>query len=99
MKTKIESLKITDDVVYVNEIPFYREAVDLTKAKKALEKALEKWEWIKSHINNELADTQAAYDDLKKNGLSFNVIEAEGFLRAITDVKRQLEYIDEIMGQ
>ena len=95
MKTKIESLKITDDVVYVNEIPFYREAVDLTKAKKVLEK----WEWIKSHIENELADTQTAYDDLKKNGLSFNVIEAEGFLRAITDVKRQLEYIDEIMGQ
>ena len=95
MKTKIESLKVTDDVVYVNEVPFYREDVDLTKAKKVLEK----WEWIKSHIENELADTQAAYDDLKKNGLSFNVIEAEGFLRAIMDVKRQLEYIDEIMGQ
>ena len=93
MKTKIESLKITDDVVYVNEVPFYREAVDLTKAKKVLEK----WEWIKSHINNELADTQAAYDDLKKNGLSFNVIEAEGFLRAITDVKRQLDHIDEVI--
>lgn len=95
MKTKIESLRITDDIVYVNEVPYYREAADLTKAKKVLEK----WEWIKSHIENELADTQAAYDDLKKNGLSFNVIEAEGFLRAITDVKRQLEYIDEIMGQ
>lgn len=95
MKTKIESLKLTDDVVYVNEVPYYREAVDLTKAKKALEK----WEWIKSHIENELAVTQTAYDDLKKNGLSFNVIEAEGFLRAITNVKRQLEYIDEIMGQ
>ena len=95
MKTKIESLKLTDDVVYVNEVPYYREAVDLTKAKKVLEK----WEWIKDHIENELADTQTAYDDLKKNGLSFNVIEAEGFLRAITDVKRQLEYIDEIMGQ
>ena len=93
MKTKIESLKITDDVVYVNEIPFYREAVDLTKAKKVLEK----WEWIKSHINNELADTQAAYDDLKKNGLSFNVIEAEGFLRALIDVRRQLDHIDEII--
>ena len=93
MKTKIESLKITDDVVYVNEIPFYREAVDLTKAKKALEK----WEWIKSHINTELADTQAAYDDLKKNGLSFNVIEAEGFLRALIDVRRQLDHIDEII--
>ena len=95
MKTKIENFRVTDDVVYVNEIPFYREAVDLTKAKKALEK----WEWIKSHINNELADTQAAYDDLKKNGLSFNVIEAEGFLRAIIDVKRQLDHIDEIVGQ
>ena len=95
MKTKIESLKLTDDVVYVNEVPYYREAVDLTKAKKVLEK----WEWIKDHIENELANTQMAYDDLKKNGLSFNVIEAEGFLRAITDVKRQLEYIDEIMGQ
>ena len=95
MKTKIESLKITDDVVYVNEIPYYREAVDLTKAKKVLEK----WEWIKDHIENKLANAQMAYDDLKKNGLSFNVIEAEGFLRAITDVKRQLEYIDEIMGQ
>ena len=93
MKTKIESLKITDDVVYVNEIPFYREAVYLTNAKKALEK----WEWIKSHINNELADTQAAYDDLKKNGLSFNVIEAEGFLRALIDVRRQLDHIDEII--
>lgn len=95
MKTKIESLKITDDVVYVNDVPYYREAVDLTKAKKALEK----WEWIKSHINNELADTQAAYDDLKKNGLSFNVIEAEGFLRAIIDVRRQLDHIDEVVGQ
>ena len=95
MKTKIESLRITDDVVYVNDVAYYREAMDLAKAKKVLEK----WEWIKSHIENELADTQAAYDDLKKNGLSFNVIEAEGFLRAIMDVKRQLEYIDEIMGQ
>lgn len=95
MKTKIESLRITDDVVYVNDVAYYREDVDLAKAKKVLEK----WEWIKDHINNELADTQAAYDDLKKNGLSFNVIEAEGFLRAIMDVKRQLEYIDEIMGQ
>lgn len=95
MKTKIEILKITDDVVYVNEVPFYREAVDLTKAKKVLEK----WEWIKRHIENELVDTQAAYDDLKKNGLSFNVIEAEGFLRAIMDVKQHLDYIDEDIDQ
>ena len=93
MKTKIESLKITDDVVYVNDVPYYREAVDLTKEKKVLEK----WEWIKSHIENELADTQTAYDDLKKNGLSFNAIEIEGFLRAIILIKRQLEYIDETM--
>jgi hypothetical protein len=73
--------------------PYYREVVDLTKAKKVLEK----WEWIKNVIENELADNQAAYDDLKKNGLSFNVIEVEGFLRAIMYVKRRLEYIDEIM--
>ena len=92
---KIQNFRVTDDVVYVNDVPYYRESVDLTKAKKVLEK----WEWIKSHIENELADTQTAYDDLKKNGLSFNAIEAEGFLRAITNVKRQLEYIDEIMGQ
>lgn len=95
MKTKIESLKITDNVVYVNEVPYYREAVDLTKA----EKVLEKWEWIKDHINNELAGTQAAYDDLKKNGLSFNVIEAEGFLRAIKTIHAQLQYIDEVIDQ
>lgn len=90
---KIQNFRITDDVVYVNDIPYYREVVDLTKAKKVLEK----WEWIKSDIENELAVTQAGYDDLKKNGLSFNVIEAEGFLRAIKTVKQQLEYIDEIM--
>ena len=90
---KIQIFKGTDDVVYVDDVPYYREAVDLAKAKKVLEK----WEWIKSHIENELADTQTAYDDLKKNGLSFNVIEAEGFLRAIILIKRQLEYIDEIM--
>ena len=95
MKTKIESLRITDDVVYVNDVPYYREFVDLTKAKKVLEK----WEWIKSHIENELADTQTAYDDLKKNGLSFNVIEAEGFLRAIKTIHAQLQHIDEVIDQ
>ncbi len=95
MKTKIDSLKITDDIVYVNEVPYYREAVDLTKAKKVLEK----WEWIKDHIDGELISTQTLYDDMKKNGLSFNVIEAEGFLRAIKTVKQQLDYIDGIVGQ
>lgn len=95
MAKKIESLKITDGVVYVNDVPYYREDVDLTKAKKVLEK----WGWLKSYIENKLTDTQMEYDDLKKNDLSFNLIEAEGFLRAITDVKRQLEYIDEIVGQ
>lgn len=95
MKTKIDSLKITDDIVYVNEVPYYREVVDLTKAKKVLEK----WEWIKDHIDGELISTQTLYDDMKKNGLSFNVIEAEGFLRAIKTVKQQLDYIDEIVGQ
>ena len=90
---KIQYFRVTDDVVYVNDVPYYREDVDLTKAKKVLEK----WEWIKSHIENELADTQTAYVDLKKNGLSFNVIEAEGFLRAIIDVKRQLDHIDEVI--
>lgn len=93
MKTKTQSLEITDDVVYVNGVPFYREAADLTKAKKVLEK----WEWIKSYIENELADTQTMYDDLKKYGLSLNVIEAEGFLRAIINVRRQLEHIDEVI--
>ena len=95
MKTKIESLKITDGIVYVNEVPYYREAVDLTKAKKVLEK----WEWIKDHIDGELISTQTLYDDMKKNGLSFNVIEVEGFLRAIKAVKHQLDHIDGIVGQ
>ena len=93
MKTKIESLKITDDVVYVNEVPFYRETVDLTEAKKVLEK----WEWFKSYIEDELTNTQMGYDDLKKNGLSFNVIEVEGFLRAIKTIHSQLQHIDEVM--
>lgn len=94
MKTKIESLRITDDVVYVNDVPYYREAVDLTKAKKVLEK----WEWIKGHINGELISTQTLYDDLKKNGLSLNLIETEGYLRAIKDVQDQLEHIDEVIN-
>ena len=94
MKTKIENFRVTDDVVYVNDVPFYREAADLTKAKKVLVK----WEWIKRHIENELVDAQAEYDDLKENGLSFSIIEAEGALRAIMDVKRQLDQIDEDIG-
>ena len=88
---KIQFFKGTDDVVYVDDVPYYREAADLTKAKKVLEK----WEWIKQHIESELADTQTEYDDLKKNGLSFDAIKIEGFLRAIMDVKRQLDQIDE----
>ena len=56
---KIQIFRGTDDVVYVDDVPYYRESVDLTKAKKVLEK----WEWIKSHIENELADTQTEYRD------------------------------------
>ena len=92
---KIQNFRVTDDVVYVNDVPYYREAVDLTKAKKVLEK----WEWLKSYIEDELTDTQMGYDDLKKNGLSFNVIEAEGFLRAIKTIHAQLQHIDEVIDQ
>ena len=35
---KIQIFKGTDDVVYVDDVPYYREAVDLAKAKKVLEK-------------------------------------------------------------
>ena len=92
---KIQNFRVTDDVVYVNDVPYYREAVDLTKAKKVLEK----WEWFKSYIEDELTDTQTAYDDLKKNGLSFNAIEAEGFLRAIKTIHAQLQHIDEVIDR
>ena len=40
-KMKIQIFRGTDDVVYVDDVPYYREAADLTKAKKVLEK----WEW------------------------------------------------------
>ena len=92
---KIQIFKGTDDVVYVDDVPYYREAADLTKAKNVLEK----WEWLKSYIEDKLTDTQMEYDDLKKNGLSFNVIEAEGYLRAIKTIHAQLQHIDEVIDQ
>lgn len=95
MKTKTQSLEITDDVVYVNGVPFYRESEDLTKAKKVIEK----WEWINFYIRTELADAQESYDGMKENGLSFNVIEAEGFLRAIKTIQAQLNHINESIDQ
>lgn len=87
----IQNFKVTNDIVYVNGVPYYRESVDLAKAKKVVEK----WEWINDFIISEVFAAQSLYDDMKNKDLVFNTIETEGYLRAIKIVKQQLEYINE----
>ena len=51
--------------------------------------------YLINEINNEQRSAQAIYDDVKQQGLSFNTIEAEGYLRAMNDIVNLVKYARE----
>lgn len=51
--------------------------------------------YIINEINNERQSAQAIYDDVKQQGLTFNTIEAEGYLRAMNDIVNLVKYARE----
>lgn len=48
--------------------------------------------YLINEIINEQRSAQAIYDDTQQQGLSFNTIEAEGYLRAMNDIAKLVKY-------
>ena len=81
--------------IIVDGVTYYRDPPDLTKAKRVVEK----WEWIKSFINDGVLNAQALYDNMKAEGLNVGMIEAEGYLRCAKTMLNQIAHIDECVDE
>lgn len=83
-----------NDSIIVNGITYYsKKPVDSTD-----NELLEKYNWLKNEIEVMLQRSQELYDQMKTDGLSIGMIEAEGYLRAAQEMQKWKEYILKIMG-
>lgn len=51
--------------------------------------------YLINEINDVQESAQAIYDDVRQQGLTFNTIEAEGYLRAMNDIVNLVKYARE----
>ena len=58
-------------------------------------KVKEELSWLKHEIERNYEYAQNVLQDYKESGLTFNSIEAEGYLRASKTIYEQLKYISE----
>lgn len=77
--------------IVVDGVTYYTEHPDLTKAKQAIDK----WEWIKSEILAIADEAQSFYDNMKDEGLTAGMVEAEGYLRCAKTLKEKVKIIEE----
>lgn len=85
---------MTKNSIVVDGVTYYKEHPDLEKAKAVLEN----YEGLVWNIKNHLRTAEELYEDFKEQGLTFNTIEAEGFLRSAKTVMGFLDYIEENMS-
>lgn len=78
--------------IVVDGVTYYREHPDLEKAKEVLEK----YDNLVWKITYQLQTAQELYNDFKAQELTFNTIEAEGFLRSIKEIS---DYVDYLKGE
>lgn len=76
--------------IVVDGVTYYKEHPDLEKAKDVLEK----YEDLVWDIKNHLKKAEDLYEDFKEQGLTFNSIEAEGFLRSAKTVMGFLDQVE-----
>jgi hypothetical protein len=79
--------------IVVDGVTYHAEQPELKKAKIAIEK----FEWIKISIENQLAAAQNLYDNMREEGLNFGSIEAEGFLRAMKTLSSEIKMIEDTL--
>jgi hypothetical protein len=79
-----------NDSIVVNGVTYYSQ-----KPANAVDtQLLEKYEWLKGEIGLMLQRSQELYDQMKLDGLSFGMVEAEGSLRTAKEMQKWLEYIE-----
>ena len=63
-----------------------------------LKKAKEELEWLKHEIQRNYDNAKLLVEDFKESGLTFNAVEAEGYLRASKTIYEQMKHIEENSG-
>ena len=76
--------------IVVNGVTYYAQLPESNMENPAQEK----FDWLKSIIVQELHAAQALYDNCKQEGLAFNSIEAEGYLRCAKRLHNDLMDIE-----
>ncbi len=56
---------------------------------------VERYDWLKSRIEQEMHNAQELYENMKEEGLNFGTIEAEGYLRCAKFFANTLKMIEE----
>jgi len=69
--------------------------VKVALAKQGDSKYEEKWDDLIYEIDSLEKHARMLYEDCKGNGLNFNSIEAEGYLRGLITVKNYLEELND----
>lgn len=77
--------------IVVDGVTYYKEHPDMEKAKNVLKK----YECLVWDIKDHLKTAEGLHEDFKEQGLTFNTIEAEGFLRSAKTVMGFLNQIEE----
>ena len=81
--------------IVVDGVTYYREQPELTKAKVTLEK----WDWLKDRLAQMRVEAQRSHNLALSETLTFNKVEAEGFLRCAIQIANVIKEIERELGE
>lgn len=88
-------IQIEQDRVIVDGITYHRHDSNVNKA-AMYERMVGD---MRSFTSEMLTHAQELYDNYSGEKLAFNMIEAEGYLRAAKEIKNQFDDLDEMMDE
>lgn len=77
--------------IVVDGVECFREQPEVTKNQAYVER----YDWLKTRIEEELHNAQDLYDNMKEEELKFGTVEAEGYLRCAKFFANTLKMIEE----
>lgn len=85
-------INIRDNIVTIDGIEYIKRDHNSGETVEIMEDQLAQ---IETTLDEMITHGQALYDDFKREGLSFGQVEAEGYLRAVKEMKHRFNEIVE----
>ena len=80
------------DKIVVDGVTYFREDVSISQE---VSRKAGNYDWLVSEINNYHEDALSLYVNMKNECLSINMVEAEGFLRAMKTIINKIGEIED----